>query len=172
MRATRTSRKRVPDTPKWIKRKKALAAMREDMGAAPVGVVRRHYEVRCCGAIAMPSMCAFEMLKSHAPLLARCSWEVCLLLCAGAAGQLSLLATNSASEGVQGFPEIVRAENYIIDNNLGDVISQSFGATEETFPSPKAILDLRSAFKNAAAHKVTVLGASGDLGATDFELNL
>jgi subtilase family serine protease len=95
-----------------------------------------------------------------------------LLLCAGAAGQLSLLATNSASEGVQGFPEIVRAENYIIDNNLGDVISQSFGATEETFPSPKAILDLRSAFKNAAAHKVTVLGASGDLGATDFELNL
>ena len=35
------------------------------------------------------------------------------------------------TEGVQGFPEIVRAENYVIDHNIGDVISQSFGATEE-----------------------------------------
>jgi len=76
------------------------------------------------------------------------------------------------TEGVQGFPEIVRAENYVIDHDLGDVISQSFGATEQTFPSNKSIFELRSAFKNAAAHKVTVLAASGDLGATDFEFNL
>jgi subtilase family serine protease len=78
----------------------------------------------------------------------------------------------SETEGVQGFPEIVKAENYVIDHDLGDVISQSFGATEETFPSKDSLLDLRSAYKNAAEHKVTVLGASGDLGATDFELNL
>lgn len=77
----------------------------------------------------------------------------------------------SETEGVQGFPEIVKAENYVIDHDLGDVISQSFGATEETFPSKDSLLDLRSAFKNAAEHKVTVLGASGDLGATDYELN-
>ena len=78
----------------------------------------------------------------------------------------------SETEGVQGFPEIVRAENYVIDHDLGDIISQSFGATEETFPNVEAILDLRSAFKNAAAHKVTVLAGSGDFGATDPELNL
>ena len=78
----------------------------------------------------------------------------------------------SETEGVQGFPEIVKAENYVIDHDLGDVISQSFGATEETFPSKDSLLDLRSAFKNAAEHNVTVLGASGDLGATDYELNL
>jgi subtilase family serine protease len=78
----------------------------------------------------------------------------------------------SETEGVQGFPEIVQAENYIIDNDLGDVISQSFGATEETFPSPDSILGLRSAFKNAREHRVTVLAASGDYGATDVELNL
>jgi subtilase family serine protease len=78
----------------------------------------------------------------------------------------------SETEGVQGFPEIVTAENFVIDNELGDVISQSFGATEETFPSPASIFGLRSSFKNAADHKVTVLGASGDTGATDFELNL
>jgi subtilase family serine protease len=78
----------------------------------------------------------------------------------------------SETEGVQGFPEIVQAENYIIDNDLGDVISQSFGATEETFPGRQSILGLRSAFKNAKDHKVTVLAASGDFGATDVELNL
>ncbi len=75
------------------------------------------------------------------------------------------------TEGVQGFPQIVEAENYVINHDLGDVISQSFGATEETFPSPQAIFGLRSAFKNAAAHRVTVLGSSGDAGATDYELD-
>jgi len=77
----------------------------------------------------------------------------------------------SETEGVQGFPEIVAAENFVIDHNLGDVISQSFGATEETFPTAQSLLNLRSAFKNAAAHNVTVLGSSGDSGATDFTVN-
>jgi subtilase family serine protease len=77
----------------------------------------------------------------------------------------------SETEGVQGFPEIVKAENFVIDHHLGDVISQSFGATEETFPSKQSILNLRSAFFNAAAHHVTVLGSSGDNGATDAMLN-
>ena len=71
----------------------------------------------------------------------------------------------SETEGVTGFPEIVQAENYVINHHLADVISQSFGATEETFPSKQALLGLRSAFYNAAAHGVTVLGASGDDGA-------
>jgi subtilase family serine protease len=78
----------------------------------------------------------------------------------------------SETEGVQGFPEIVRAENYVINHNIGDVISQSFGATEETFPHDLAILLLRGALINAALHRVPVLSASGDNGATDFELNL
>ena len=77
----------------------------------------------------------------------------------------------SETEGVQGFPEIVQAENFVINHHLGDVISQSFGATEETFPSKQSILDLRSAFQNAAAHGVTVLAGSGDQGATNAELN-
>ena len=52
------------------------------------------------------------------------------------------------------------------------MISQSFGATEETFQSKASLLSLRGAFKNAARHGVTVLGASGDTGATDFMLDL
>jgi subtilase family serine protease len=74
----------------------------------------------------------------------------------------------SETEGVQGFPEIVQAENYVINHGLGDVISQSFGATEETFPSQQSLLNLRSAFTNAQQHNVTVLGASGDNGSTDL----
>jgi subtilase family serine protease len=82
----------------------------------------------------------------------------------------------SETEGVQGFPEIVTAENYAINHGIGDIISQSFGATENTFPGAlennAAIMSLRSSFKNARAHHVTVLGSSGDQGATDFQLNL
>jgi subtilase family serine protease len=75
------------------------------------------------------------------------------------------------TEGVTGFPEIVKAENYVIDHHLGDVITQSFGATEQTFPSAASIYALRSAFINARRHDVTVLGSSGDSGATDYELD-
>jgi len=75
------------------------------------------------------------------------------------------------TEGVTGFPEIVEAENYVIRHNLGDVISQSFGATEETFPNQASLRSLRGAYKNAFVHHVTVLGSSGDGGATDYELN-
>jgi len=78
----------------------------------------------------------------------------------------------SETEGVQGFPDIVAAENWAIDNHIGDVITQSFGATEQTFPSAGAIYGLRSAYINAAAHGVTVLAASGDDGASDELSNL
>jgi subtilase family serine protease len=71
------------------------------------------------------------------------------------------------TEGTVGFPQIVAAENDVVRHNLGDVISQSFGATEQTFPSARSILALRGAYVRAAAHSVTVLAASGDNGATD-----
>jgi subtilase family serine protease len=71
------------------------------------------------------------------------------------------------TEGVYGFPQIVAAENYVINHHLGDVISQSFGANEQTFTSPAQIYSLRSAYVNAAKHGVTVLASSGDQGATE-----
>jgi subtilase family serine protease len=86
--------------------------------------------------------------------------------------KLLLVTTPVAeTEGVVGFPEIVKAENYVINHGLADVITQSFGATEATFPSPDSLLDLRGAFKNARKHHVTMLGSSGDAGATDFQTN-
>ena len=68
--------------------------------------------------------------------------------------------------GTAGFPQIVKAEEYVISHKLGDVISQSFGAPEQTFPSHKALTSLRGAYKLAAKHHVTVLASSGDQGAS------
>jgi subtilase family serine protease len=72
------------------------------------------------------------------------------------------------TEGIYGFPQIVAAENYVINHHLGDVITQSFGASEETFTSPSQIYSLRSAYVNAAQHGVTVLASSGDLGSSNY----
>jgi subtilase family serine protease len=71
------------------------------------------------------------------------------------------------TSGLDGFPQIVEAENYVIDHHLGQVISQSFGAAEATFPSAASIEGLRSAYVNAEQNGVTVLAAAGDDGATD-----
>jgi subtilase family serine protease len=68
--------------------------------------------------------------------------------------------------GVQGFRQIVSAENYVINHHMAAVISQSLAAAEASFPSPSALLALRSSFINAAAHDVSVLGAAGDWGET------
>jgi subtilase family serine protease len=68
--------------------------------------------------------------------------------------------------GTAGFPQIVKAEEYVLQHKLGNVISQSFGAAEQTFPSSKSIMALRGAYTLADQDKVTVLAASGDQGAT------
>ena len=75
------------------------------------------------------------------------------------------------TEGVHGFPQIIAAEKYVIAHHLGDVISQSFSATEQTFPNRAGVLALRGAYTLAAKNDVTVLAASGDTGAADFEAN-
>jgi subtilase family serine protease len=77
----------------------------------------------------------------------------------------------SENEGTTGFPQIVAAEKYVISHHLGGVISQSFSATEQTFPSKQSLLDLRGAYIDAAHSGVTVLAASGDSGAADVKFN-
>ena len=77
----------------------------------------------------------------------------------------------SETEGVTGFPQIVKAEEYVINHHIGDVISQSFSATEQTFPSKKTIEALRGSYLDAYAHHVTVLAAAGDSGAADVGLD-
>jgi subtilase family serine protease len=86
-----------------------------------------------------------------------------------------LLETSVAeTEGVTGFPQMMAGEKSLIDRGIGDVISQSFSATENTFPGfgkrdYSSLLDLRYAYEDAAAHGVTVLAAAGDTGAAGDE---
>jgi subtilase family serine protease len=76
-----------------------------------------------------------------------------------------LVATPTAETlGVQGFSQMMNAEQYVIDNHLATVISQSFASAEDAFGSPQSLENLRHAFKSAAQNGVTVLGSSGDGG--------
>jgi subtilase family serine protease len=81
------------------------------------------------------------------------------------------VTTNPAeTQGVQGFPPMMDAEQFIVDHHQATVISQSFGAVEEGFGSTQALLNLRHAFVSAAANGVTVLASSGDGGSANSKL--
>jgi subtilase family serine protease len=92
------------------------------------------------------------------------------------AARILLVETpTSENEGTTGFPAIVTAEKYVLRHHLGQVISQSFAATEQTFSAKTgylALRDLRGAYKLADTDHVTVLAASGDNGATSQKWNM
>jgi subtilase family serine protease len=77
-----------------------------------------------------------------------------------------LLVTTPTAEtlGVQGFPDMMNAEQYVVDHHLAQVISQSFASAEDAFGSSQSLLNLRHAFISASQNGVTVLGSSGDNG--------
>jgi subtilase family serine protease len=69
--------------------------------------------------------------------------------------------------GVQGFPQMMAAEDYVVKHGLAQVISQSFASAEDAFGSARSLQNLRYAFQDAAANGVTVLGSSGDGGSAN-----
>ena len=83
-----------------------------------------------------------------------------------------LVATPTAETlGVQGFPQMMAAEQYVVDHHLATVISQSFASAEDAFSSFQSLENLRYAFKSAAQNGVTVLGSSGDSGTANSRKN-
>jgi subtilase family serine protease len=80
-----------------------------------------------------------------------------------------LLVTSPTAEtlGVQGFPTMMNAEQYVVDHHMANVISQSFASAEDAFGSYQSLENLRHAYKSAAAAGVTVLGSSGDGGSAN-----
>jgi subtilase family serine protease len=83
-----------------------------------------------------------------------------------APGANILLVTTPTAEtlGVQGLPTMMKAEQYVVDHHMADVISQSFGTGEDAFGSSQSLLNLRDAYVAAAQSGVTVLASSGDDG--------
>jgi subtilase family serine protease len=69
--------------------------------------------------------------------------------------------------GVQGFPQMMNAVRYVVDNHLADVISMSLAAGEGTFSGTISLLNLRQAFIDAQANHITVLASSGDGGTSN-----
>lgn len=85
---------------------------------------------------------------------------------------LAETAVGGIGDGTTGLREAMDAEKSLIDRGVGDVISQSWGVAENSFPGFSrgdfsSIQNLRYAFKDADRHGATVLAASGDSGATD-----
>jgi subtilase family serine protease len=66
--------------------------------------------------------------------------------------------------GVQGFPQMMMAEDNVVKHELATVISQSLGSAEEAFASTQSLMNLRYAFEDARDNGVTVLASSGDFG--------
>jgi subtilase family serine protease len=79
-----------------------------------------------------------------------------------------LLVTTPTAEtlGVQGFPNMMNAEQYVVDHHLADVVTQSFGAAEGSFGSAQSLQNLRHAFVSGTSSGVTFLASSGDYGST------
>ncbi|HEU5419901.1 MAG TPA: S53 family peptidase [Streptosporangiaceae bacterium] len=93
---------------------------------------------------------------------------------APAAGIVLVETPTAENEGKTGFPDIVTAENYVIRHHLGQVVSQSFGATEQTFASAAQLRSFRGPYLLAAQprYAVTMLAASGDSGASGQTYNM
>jgi len=80
------------------------------------------------------------------------------------------------TEGVQGLPEFLELEKYALDHHLGKIISQSWGATENTLfrdtagpGGPRVIADFLAFQRRAVAEHVTLLAAAGDDGSSNPE---
>lgn len=65
--------------------------------------------------------------------------------------------------------KILGAEQDVINHHLADVISQSFGWTEQTLP-PGFTAKMHGVYSNAAKHHITVLASAGDTGAANTGL--
>jgi subtilase family serine protease len=80
----------------------------------------------------------------------------------------------SETEGVQGLPQFLKLEQYAVSHHLGNIISQSWAATENTLftPQGKALMAKFNAFyRSATLHGVTFLASTGDAGTANPDVN-
>jgi subtilase family serine protease len=78
------------------------------------------------------------------------------------------------TEGVQGLPEFLQLEQYALHHHLGKIISQSWGATENTLfdaAGRRVIADFERFYLRAALENVTVLSGTGDTGTAGLDVN-
>src|SRR5207247_5244328 len=88
------------------------------------------------------------------------------------AGILVLTSPVSETQGVIGLPEFLQLEQYAIDHHLGNIISQSWGASEATLKDAAGRQEVQKwdAFfqKPTTQQGMTYFASSGGNGATDY----
>jgi subtilase family serine protease len=78
----------------------------------------------------------------------------------------------SETEGTIGLPQFLQLEQYAVDHQLGNIISQSWGASEVTLQDVAGQQEIQqwdAFFKQATTQQgITFFSSSGDEGATDY----
>ena len=78
------------------------------------------------------------------------------------------------TEGVQGLPEFLALEKYAVDHHLGNIISQSWAATENTLldvAGRQIVAKMEEFYRDASTRRITVLASSGDSGSSNVKLD-
>jgi len=91
-----------------------------------------------------------------------------------APGASIVLLTSPVSEveGTSGMPQFLQLETYALDHHLGQIISQSWGATENTLEDAagrQVVAQFEALYQRARAEHVTVFAAAGDDGSSNQE---
>jgi subtilase family serine protease len=88
------------------------------------------------------------------------------------AGIVVLTSPVDETEGTIGLPQFLQLEQYAIDHHLGNIISQSWGASEVTLKDQAGQQEIQqwdAFYKQATTQQgITFFGSSGDNGATDY----
>src|SRR6266487_5790023 len=88
------------------------------------------------------------------------------------AGIVVLTSPVSETQGVIGLPEFLQLEQYTIDHHLGNIVSNSWGASEATLADSvgqQLIKSYTDFYRQITTQQgITVLSGSGDNGATDW----
>jgi subtilase family serine protease len=88
------------------------------------------------------------------------------------AGIVVLVSPVAETEGTVGLPEFRQLEQYALDHHLGNIISQSWGASEVTLKDAAGQAEIHkwdALFKQASTQNgISFFSSSGDNGATDY----
>ncbi|MGZ6283058.1 MAG: S53 family peptidase [Ktedonobacterales bacterium] len=89
------------------------------------------------------------------------------------AGIVVLTSPVDETEGTAGLPEFRQLEEYAVQNHLGTIISQSWGASEVSLDTPAGRDEIRqwdTFYRDATTQEnITFVTGSGDNGVTDYK---
>lgn len=81
--------------------------------------------------------------------------------------KIRVVATpSSETQGITGFPDMMKAMDWVSEHHAANALSLSLGTPEDDFDSPQQLHDLDQHFQRAAESGVSVTASSGDEGAT------